>query len=207
MEQTNRASQPSVVVSLIPLAVLVAFLALSIKLFGGDSIMGASQLSLLSASAVCTAIAIVGYRCKWQTLEDAIVTNMRSATPALIILLLIGAIAGTWMASGVIPTLIYYGLKILHPSISSGANHPANRLNTLNMTLITLLAAQFCPATVTVHNYGDVFWKSFLSAHTNDKYRYFFGNKPQNGCGYTFFYKKRIYLTSTPHIILLRNVS
>lgn len=78
--------------------------------------MGASQLSLLSASAVCTAIAIVGYRCKWQTLEDAIVTNMRSATPALIILLLIGAIAGTWMASGVIPTLIYYGLKILHPS-------------------------------------------------------------------------------------------
>ena len=116
MEQTNRASQPSVVVSLIPLAVLVAFLALAIKLFGGDAIMGASQLSLLSASAVCTAIAIVGYRCKWQTLEDAIVTNMRSATPALIILLLIGAIAGTWMASGVIPTLIYYGLKILHPS-------------------------------------------------------------------------------------------
>lgn len=116
MEQTNRASQPSVVVSLIPLAVLVAFLALAIKLFGGDAIMGASQLSLLSASAVCTAIAIVGYRCKWQRLEDAIVTNMRSATPALIILLLIGAIAGTWMASGVIPTLIYYGLKILHPS-------------------------------------------------------------------------------------------
>ena len=42
---------------------------------------------------------------------------MRSATPALIILLLIGAIAGTWMASGIIPSLIYYGLKILHPSI------------------------------------------------------------------------------------------
>lgn len=117
MTQTNRAKQPSIMVSLIPLVVLVAFLALTIKLFGGDAIMGGSQLSLLSASAVCTAIAIVGYRCKWQTLEDAIVTNMRSATPALIILLLIGAIAGTWMASGVIPTLIYYGLKILHPNI------------------------------------------------------------------------------------------
>ena len=57
------------------------------------------------------------YRAKWQTLEDAIIGNMRSATPAIIILLLIGAIAGTWMASGIIPTLIYYGLKILHPSI------------------------------------------------------------------------------------------
>ena len=103
--------------SLLPLAVLVAFLALTINLFGGDAIAGGSQLSLLTASAVCTAMAIGVYRCRWQQLEDAIVQNMRSATPALIILLLIGAIAGTWMASGIIPTLIYYGLKILHPSI------------------------------------------------------------------------------------------
>ena len=103
--------------SLLPLAVLVAFLALTINLFGGDAIAGGSQLSLLSASAICTAMAIGIYRCRWQQLEDAIVHNMRSATPALIILLLIGAIAGTWMASGIIPTLIYYGLKILHPSI------------------------------------------------------------------------------------------
>lgn len=103
--------------SLLPLAVLVIFLALTINLFGGDAIAGGSQLSLLTASAVCTAMAIGVYRCRWQQLEDAIVQNMRSATPALIILLLIGAIAGTWMASGIIPTLIYYGLKILHPSI------------------------------------------------------------------------------------------
>ena len=103
--------------SLIPLAVLVIFLALTINLFGGDAIAGGSQLSLLTASAVCTAMAIGLYRCSWQQLEDAITHNMRSATPALIILLLIGAIAGTWMASGIIPTLIYYGLKILHPSI------------------------------------------------------------------------------------------
>ena len=103
--------------SLVPLAVLVIFLALTIKLFGGDAIAGGSQLSLITASAVCTAMAMGIYRCKWQQLEDAVVKNMQSATPALIILLLIGAIAGTWMASGIIPTLIYYGLKILHPSI------------------------------------------------------------------------------------------
>ena len=103
--------------ALIPLVVLVLFLALTIHLFGGDAIAGGSQLALLTASAVCTAIAIGIYRIKWQVLEDAIINNMRSATPAIIILLLIGAIAGTWMASGIIPTLIYYGLKILHPSI------------------------------------------------------------------------------------------
>lgn len=103
--------------ALIPLAVLILLLALTIHLFGGDAIAGGSQISLLTASAVCTMLAMGIYRTKWQTLEDAIIGNMRSATPAIIILLLIGAIAGTWMASGIIPTLIYYGLKILHPSI------------------------------------------------------------------------------------------
>lgn len=117
MSTNGTQKQPSALMSLIPLAVLVAFLALTINLFGGDAIAGGSQLALLSASAVCTAMAIGWYRCHWQQLEDAITHNMRSATPALIILLLIGAIAGTWMASGIIPTLIYYGLKILHPSI------------------------------------------------------------------------------------------
>lgn len=117
MGNQKSLKQPSVLVSLVPLAFLVVFLALTIQLFGSDAIAGGSQLSLLSASAVCTALAIGIYRCKWQTLEDAIVTNMRSATPALIILLLIGAIAGTWMASGIIPTLIYYGMKLLHPVI------------------------------------------------------------------------------------------
>ena len=117
MSTNGTQKQPSALMSLLPLAVLVIFLALTINLFGGDAIAGGSQLSLLTASAVCTAMAIGVYRCRWQQLEDAIVQNMRSATPALIILLLIGAIAGTWMASGIIPTLIYYGLKILHPSI------------------------------------------------------------------------------------------
>lgn len=115
--KNSQIKKTPVTIALIPLAVLVLLLSLTIHLFGGDAIAGGSQLSLLTASAVCTALAIGIYRIKWQRLEDAIVTNMRSATPAIIILLLIGAIAGTWMASGIIPTLIYYGLKILHPSI------------------------------------------------------------------------------------------
>ena len=117
MSTNNTTRQPSIAISAIPLLVLIVMLALTIKLFDGDAIAGGSQLSLLTASAVCVTIAIIGYRCSWQQLEDAFVANMRSATPAIIILLLIGAIAGTWMASGVIPTLVYYGLKILSPSI------------------------------------------------------------------------------------------
>ena len=115
--ENKTVKQPSLAVSFVPLTVLVIFLALTIKLFGANAIAGGSQLSLITASAVCTAMAMGIYKRKWQELENAVVDNMRSATPALIILLLIGAIAGTWMASGIIPTLIYYGLKILHPSI------------------------------------------------------------------------------------------
>ena len=117
MNNSQSIKTPSALVALIPLAVLILLLALTIHLFGGDAIAGGSQLSLLTASAVCTMLAMGIYRTKWQTLEDAIIGNIRCATPAIIILLLIGAIAGTWMASGIIPTLIYYGLKILHPSI------------------------------------------------------------------------------------------
>ena len=105
MSRKTDNDTPSLALSLIPLGVLVVFLALAIHLFGGDAIMGGSQFSLLTASAVCAALAIWRYGRSWQQLEDAIIENMHSATPAIIILLLIGAIAGTWMASGVIPTL------------------------------------------------------------------------------------------------------
>ncbi len=116
MRKDFQEKTPSVFVSFIPLAVLVGLLAITIHLFGSDAIMGGSQLSLLSASAVAAALATIIYKVSWKKLEESIMTNMKSATSALIILLLIGSIAGSWMASGIIPTLIYYGLNILHPA-------------------------------------------------------------------------------------------
>lgn len=103
--------------ALVPIAVLVAMLALTIKVFGADAIEGGSQIALLVASSVAALIAVVVCKCKWSTIEKAIVDNIRTSASAIIILLLIGAIAGTWMLSGVVPTLMYYGLQIIHPSI------------------------------------------------------------------------------------------
>lgn len=114
MEKTPK--KPSAWVSAIPLAVLTLLLYLVIRCFGSDSIVGGSQIALLSASSVAAAIAICIYGVKWSVIEDSIIDHIRSSTSAILILLLIGAIAGTWMISGVVPTLIYYGLKILHPS-------------------------------------------------------------------------------------------
>ncbi len=97
--------------------VLIAMLALVIKVFGADAIEGGSQIALLVASSVGALIAVTLCHCKWSTLENAIVDNIRTSASAIIILLLIGAIAGTWMLSGVVPTLMYYGLQIIHPSL------------------------------------------------------------------------------------------
>lgn len=103
--------------ALVPIAVLVVMLALVIKAFGADAIEGGSQVALLVASSVAALLAVTVCRCKWSTLEKAIVDNIRTSASAIIILLLIGAIAGTWMLSGVVPTLMYYGLQIIHPSV------------------------------------------------------------------------------------------
>lgn len=108
--------RPSAWVSAVPLAVLTGLLYVVIRNFGGDAINGGSQIALLSATSVCVMLAMGIYRCKWAVLEEAIIDNIRASASAIIILLLIGAIAGTWMVSGVVPTMIYYGLRILHPS-------------------------------------------------------------------------------------------
>lgn len=106
---------PNPIVALTPLAVLVALLAMVIPTFGGDALLGGSQVSLLIASAICVGIAMIKYNYKWSVLEEGMAKNIKKVTPAIVILLLIGAISGTWMLSGVVPTLIYYGLQILTP--------------------------------------------------------------------------------------------
>lgn len=106
---------PAPFIAIIPLLVLVALLALVIPTFGSDALLGGSQVSLLVASAVCVAIAMGRYNYKWSVLEEGMAKNIKKITPAIIILLLIGAISGTWMLSGVVPTLISYGLQILTP--------------------------------------------------------------------------------------------
>ena len=114
--ESHKNKLPSAWVSALPLAVLTLLLYVVIRCFGGDAINGGSQIALLSATSVCVMLSIGIYRCKWSVLEDAIIDNIRASASAIIILLLIGAIAGSWMVSGVVPTMIYYGLKILHPS-------------------------------------------------------------------------------------------
>lgn len=107
---------PSPLLSLIPIIVLILLLFVTIGTFGSDSLNGGSQVVLLTTTAICSMLAMVFTRTKWKEIEQAICNNILGVSVALIILLLIGALAGSWMISGVVPTLIYYGMQILHPS-------------------------------------------------------------------------------------------
>lgn len=106
---------PSPLVSLFPIAFLVGMLFATIRTFGSDALSGGSQVSLLTTTAICIFIGMAFYRIPWKDYEIAITNNIAGVATAIIILLIIGALSGMWMISGVVPTLIYYGIQIIHP--------------------------------------------------------------------------------------------
>ena len=112
----NPTKIPSPLLSLVPILVLVTFLFVTIRTFGSDALSGGSQIVLLTATAVCCLIAMTYSKVRWKALELAMINNITGVATALIILLIIGALSGSWMISGVVPTLIYYGMQIIHPS-------------------------------------------------------------------------------------------
>ena len=105
------------ILALVPLAVLVALLALDISIFGADSILGASQVALLAGAGVCIWLSMWLYKTPWKGFEKAVIAHIGDVAPAIVILLLIGAISGTWTISGVVPAFICYGVKIISPKV------------------------------------------------------------------------------------------
>ena len=102
-------------VSLIPFLALIGLIAVCIDTFGTDALDGATQVSLLIASAICVLVGYLMRRVEWERLEQEMTDKVASCMPSIIILLLIGAIGGTWMVSGIVPTMIYYGVQVLQP--------------------------------------------------------------------------------------------
>lgn len=115
MEGTVRA--PKVIDALIPLIFLIVLLVLNIQVFGTDGLSGSNQIVLILSATVAALVAIFRLKFRWETLQDGIVKSISSAMSSILILFLIGALAGTWLLSGIVPAMIYYGLQILNPTI------------------------------------------------------------------------------------------
>ena len=94
---------PHPFISLLPLAVLIALIALVLRIFPDDALSGASQVALMVASSVCVALSMLVYKTKWTVFEEMIKKTVGDAGVSILILLLIGMMSATWMVSGVVP--------------------------------------------------------------------------------------------------------
>ena len=108
------AKSPTLFDALVPIAALVAMLALSVYLFGSDSSSGPNQIVLAIAAAIASIVAIRNGH-KWVDLQKAMIAGISTALIAILILLSVGALIGTWLMAGTVPALIYYGMQILSP--------------------------------------------------------------------------------------------
>lgn len=106
---------PSPLLSLVPILVLAGLLFFTIRIFGNDALSGGSQIVLLTATGICSVIAVFYCKVRWKAIELAITNNISGVAVAIFILLIIGSLSGSWMVSGIVPTLIYYGMQIIHP--------------------------------------------------------------------------------------------
>lgn len=96
--------------------VLIALLSYNVFVFGDDAVSGSNQLILIGSAAIAALLAVLQGN-NWADLQDGMLDAIRLAAPAILILLLVGALSGTWLISGIIPAMIYYGLQILSPEI------------------------------------------------------------------------------------------
>ncbi len=102
--------------SILPLIILILLLAYNVFVFGDDALSGSNQFILLIGAAIAASIGFI-YKTSYKNMLIKVADNFQSVAGAILILLFVGALAGTWLASGIIPAMIYYGLKVLHPSI------------------------------------------------------------------------------------------
>ena len=112
----NNTTLPNPLIAFIPVIVLICLLMCSIIMFGSDSLEGGSQVALLFSSAVCIAISMIIYHTPWKVFEEQLAKTLGNISITLFILLAVGMVSGSWMISGVVPTIIYYGVQILSPN-------------------------------------------------------------------------------------------
>ncbi|NVK84693.1 MAG: sodium:proton antiporter, partial [Cytophagia bacterium] len=108
--------KPSLLQAFIPIIFLVIALFINVRIFKDAALDGSNQIILILSAAVASLVAIkLGM--KWEQIQKGIVKSISSAMSSIIILLLIGSLAGTWLLSGIVPAMIYYGLQVLNPTI------------------------------------------------------------------------------------------
>ena len=98
--------------ALIPVFALILMLAFNVSVFGDDAISGSNQFILLLGAAVAAGVGHFN-KVKLDEMLAFVGDNLKSVSTAIIILLFVGALVATWLISGIIPAMIYYGIKLI----------------------------------------------------------------------------------------------
>lgn len=109
--------RPSLLLSIFPVIILVLVLVAGVNMFGDDLTSGPSQIALITAGVIGAAIGIFYLKVTWEKIEEKMSDNLSKTGSALFILLMIGALTASWIQSGVVPALIYYGLELINPTV------------------------------------------------------------------------------------------
>jgi len=109
--------EPSLLVSLIPVVFLIALLVINILIYKDDATGGPNQLALFLAAVVATAIGLGHLKIAYKDIEKGILESIELAMQANLILFVVGVLIGLWILSGIVPTMIYYGIKMINPTV------------------------------------------------------------------------------------------
>ena len=101
--------------SLTPIIILIILLYINVSIYGDSSIDGSNQFILILGASIAFIFGIKN-KIKSKDIFLTISENLKSISTPIIILLLVGALSGTWLVSGIIPSMIYYGLKLVNVS-------------------------------------------------------------------------------------------
>ena len=109
--KTNEVRNPYLWEAFISFAGLIVVMSIGIIVFEVDP-----HIPMFIGVVISALIALkIGY--KWEAIEGMMITGISRAMQAILILAIVGMMVGVWILSGTIPTMIYFGLKILKPSI------------------------------------------------------------------------------------------
>ncbi|MFC3052078.1 Na+/H+ antiporter NhaC [Kordiimonas pumila] len=112
----DQLGSPPLWLALIPVFALTGLLSLAVFYFGENASSGANQIALITATGI-TLLLAWWRKYKWAELEKAIAGAVSVTVSAILILLTVGALMGSWILSGTVPTMIYYGLKLISPDV------------------------------------------------------------------------------------------
>lgn len=105
--------KPSLLDAITPVVILISMLAGTVYVFGLDS-FGPNQVALIMAAAVAAMIGIKNGH-SWKEIERGMIDTISVSLQSLLILLMVGALIGSWILSGTVPSMIYYGVQLMSP--------------------------------------------------------------------------------------------